>query len=144
MTFDLKAHGEFNIRAIPVLLILLWAANPMASAASNLDEFKVKRESVFAFAQRPSVTRNGDNVTIEFKSKGYCDATVVIEDKLGKIVRHLVSGVLGPNAPEPFQKNSLKQTVVWDGPIPPRDAVRHSCLVLEKRPRDLPDRGGPS
>ncbi len=33
----------------------------------------------------------------------------------GLVVRHLASGVLGPNAPPPFQKNSLKQTLVWDG-----------------------------
>ncbi|MFO7900490.1 MAG: hypothetical protein R6V58_15700 [Planctomycetota bacterium] len=45
----------------------------------------------------------------------YCDATVAIEGPDGKIVRHLAAGVLGPNAPEPFQKNSLEQTVVWDG-----------------------------
>ena len=30
-------------------------------------------------------------------------------------MRHLASGVLGANAPAPFQKNSLEQTLVWDG-----------------------------
>ena len=30
-------------------------------------------------------------------------------------IRHLASGVLGPNAPEPFAKNSKAQTIVWDG-----------------------------
>jgi hypothetical protein len=57
----------------------------------------------------------GDTVTISFASKGYCDATVAIENAEGKIVRHLASGVLGRNAPAPFRKNSLEQTVVWDG-----------------------------
>jgi flagellar hook assembly protein FlgD len=52
---------------------------------------------------------------ISFASKGYCDATVAIEDASGRIVRHLVSGVLGPNAPAPFAKNSLSQRIVWDG-----------------------------
>ncbi|MGQ9662124.1 MAG: hypothetical protein ACUVWX_07285 [Kiritimatiellia bacterium] len=33
----------------------------------------------------------------------------------GQIVRHLASGVLGQNAPEPFQWNSRKQVLVWDG-----------------------------
>jgi len=83
--------------------------------AADLDEFKVKREEVFEFAQKPVVTRSGDRVTISFESKGFCDATVAVEDAQGRIVRHLVSGVLGPKAPEPFQKNALKQAVVWDG-----------------------------
>ncbi len=52
---------------------------------------------------------------------GYCDVTVAIVDPdkdvsglgRGTVVRHLASGVLGPNAPEPFQKNSLRQTIYW-------------------------------
>jgi hypothetical protein len=31
------------------------------------------------------------------------------------VVRHLASGVLGSNAPAPFQKNSLKQKIYWGG-----------------------------
>ena len=71
-------------------------------AASDLDEFKVKREAVFEFAQKPVVTRQGDRVTITFETKGFCDVTVAIEDQNGKIVGHLASGVLGPNAPGPL------------------------------------------
>ena len=82
--------------------------------ASDLDEFKVKREPVFAFAQKPTVTREGDQVIISFASKGLCDATVAVQDADGRILRHLACGVLGKNAPAPFQKNSLQQTVVWD------------------------------
>ena len=78
-------------------------------------ELAVKRQEVFEFAERPAVTRNGDQVAITFASKGFCDATVAIEDAAGTIIRHLASGVLGPKAPEPLQKDSLKQTVVWDG-----------------------------
>ena len=54
-------------------------------------------------------------------SKGFCDATVAIEDTSAqvagypRIVRHLASGVLGPKAPAPFQKDSLRQVLVWDG-----------------------------
>ncbi|MFO7899297.1 MAG: hypothetical protein R6V58_09575, partial [Planctomycetota bacterium] len=89
--------------------------------AAGLDEFKVKRQGPFEFAEKPTVARHGDRVRISFATKGFCDATVAIEDPstsegpAPKIVRHLASGVLGPNAPEPFQKNSKKQTVVWDG-----------------------------
>ena len=61
----------------------------------------------------------GDKVTIAFTSKAYCDATVAIEENdeaAGpRIIRHLASGVLGKNAPPPFQKNSLAQTLIWNG-----------------------------
>jgi hypothetical protein len=80
-----------------------------------LAELKVKREAVFEFAEKPTVTRHGDSITIRFASRGWCDATVAIEDANGRIIRHLVSGLLGPNAPAPFQKNTKTQTVVWDG-----------------------------
>ena len=94
-----------------VLSVLLAAM----AAASGLDEFRVKRQPVLDFAQRPAVTRNGDRVSICFAAKGYCDATVAIEDNRGRIIRHLASGVLGENAPPPFQKGRLEQTLVWDG-----------------------------
>ena len=106
------------------LLALMMFALP--ARASDLDEFKVKREQVFEFAQPPKITRQGDNITITFASKGRCDVTVVIEEIPGaaadgnaaarpRIVRHLACGVLGGNAPPPLQKNSLRQTLVWDG-----------------------------
>ncbi len=79
------------------------------------DELKIKREAVFEFSEKPKVTRNGDLFTISFASKGFCDATVAIENGRGRIIRHLASGILGPKAPAPFQKNSRKQTLVWDG-----------------------------
>lgn len=97
-----------------LLAIAAWPALPAASAA-DADEFKPKREEVFEFTEKPALTRNGDDVDIAFAVKAACDVTVAIENPEGKIVRHLASGVLGPNAPEPFQKNALKQTVRWDG-----------------------------
>ena len=93
-------------------LTALW---PSAAAAGDLDEFKIKRQEIFEFTRKPTVTRRGDKVTIAFAVKGYCDATIAIENTEGKIVRHLISGVLGANAPAPFQKNSKEQVVVWDG-----------------------------
>ena len=88
---------------------------PVAASAANLDEFKIKREQVFEFTRKPKVTRNRDRITIRFASKGYCDATVAIENAEGRIVRHLACGILGPNAPAPFEKGSKTQAVVWDG-----------------------------
>ncbi len=95
--------------------LVLAVALAGCALAGGLDEFKVKREAVFEFAERPTLTRNGDQATIAFASKGYCDVTVAIENSEGKIVRHLACGVLGPKAPPPLQRDSLKQTLVWDG-----------------------------
>ena len=103
------------------LLILLTSfvialmTQPAPADGPGKDMFEVDREDVFEFAQKPQVTRRGDEVTVAFETKGFCDVTVVVEDSGGRIIRHLASGVLGPNAPEPFEKNSKRQTLVWDG-----------------------------
>ena len=94
--------------------IALLGLTPHSEAAER-NGFKVQREPVFEFVKEPVVTRKGDRVTVSFESKGFCDVTVAVEAADGRILRHLVSGVLGPNAPAPLQKNSKKQTVVWDG-----------------------------
>jgi hypothetical protein len=85
------------------------------AGAAEPGECDVKRRGPFAFAQRPLVTREGDRVRIAFAARAACDATVAVEGPEGRIVRHLASGVLGKNAPPPFKKHSLAQTVVWDG-----------------------------
>lgn len=77
-------------------------------------EFQIKRKENFEFNVAPVVSLIEENVIIEFEAKDFCDATVVIEDNEGNILRHLASGVLGKNAPSPFQKNSLAQKIVWD------------------------------
>ena len=86
-----------------------------AAPGAQRDEFKVKPQGPFEFAQKPKVTREGDKVTITFASKAFCDVTAALENAEGRIIRHLASGVLGKNTPPPFQKNSLEQTLVWDG-----------------------------
>ena len=67
------------------------------------------------FAEGPALVRHGDTVRIRFTAKGTCDATVAIEDAHGRIVRHLACGMLGENAPPPFQRGSLAQNLTWDG-----------------------------
>ncbi|MCK6473939.1 MAG: hypothetical protein L6R28_19635 [Planctomycetes bacterium] len=108
-----SVHGGLGM----LLLAVLAAAHARsAEAPAEIPaELRVKREAVFEFAEAPAVTRNGDQVSIRFVTKGFCDATVAVERDGGEIVRHLASGVLGENAPPPFQKNSKEQTVVWDG-----------------------------
>jgi len=103
------------MRQALIAACLFVVAAPPAVAAGVPEEFRIKRSGPFEFAQKPAVTCNGDAVTIAFASKGWCDVTVAIENIEGRIIRHLASGVLGNNAPPPFQKDSLKQSVVWDG-----------------------------
>ena len=74
-----------------------------------------ERKTVFAFTQKPQARKKGDTWIITFASKAACDATVAVLDKSGKVVRHVASGVLGINAPHPFQQGSLRQRIEWDG-----------------------------
>jgi hypothetical protein len=63
----------------------------------------------------PTARRDGQFVRIRFELDRPDDVLVRVVDADGNVVRTLGCGVLGPNAPEPFQKNSLRQEVVWDG-----------------------------
>jgi hypothetical protein len=75
-----------------------------------------ERENVFVFTEKPQCRFLGDDkYEITFTVKGACDVTVGIIDEKDVVVRHVASGVLGANAPVPFQKNSLKQKLYWDG-----------------------------
>jgi hypothetical protein len=74
------------------------------------------RENVFAFAEKPTFRKIGkDMYEIAFTSKGFCDAAVSVLDEKGRTVRYLAAGVLGANAPGPFQKGSLRQRLLWNG-----------------------------
>ncbi len=114
-THSTFAAGRLLLATGLCLAGLLPPGSAATARAADVDEFKVKREAVYEFTEKPAVARQGDRVTIRFASKGWCDVTVAIENAEGRIVRHLVSGVLGPKAPPPLQKNSLKQALVWDG-----------------------------
>ncbi len=101
-------------------LMLCGCHSAASGGESDANEFKIKRQDVFEFTQKPQLWRNGDHFEISFAVKAFCDATIAIESSeepgaAGKILRHLASGVLGPNAPAPFKKNALNQTVSWDG-----------------------------
>jgi len=98
------------------------AASSCMSVASAADAPKpygppcTERENVFAFTQKPKVTLVAkDRYEITFAVKGSCDVTVGVVDEKGVVVRHLASGVLGSNAPAPFQKDSLSQKIYWNG-----------------------------
>jgi hypothetical protein len=66
------------------------------------------------FTKKPAAAKAGDKVKIEFAVDRETDVSVFIEDAGGKVVRHLVSGVLGKNPPPPLAPG-LAQSVEWDG-----------------------------
>jgi hypothetical protein len=66
------------------------------------------------FTKKPTAARADGKVTISFAVDRATDVAVFIEDGKGKIVRHLVAGVLGKNPPPPL-KPGLSQSVEWDG-----------------------------
>jgi len=66
------------------------------------------------FTRAPRPRRVGDNVTIDFAVDRESDVTICVLNAKGEVVRHLVAGLLGPNAPAPLKKSSLAQTLTWD------------------------------
>ncbi len=78
-------------------------------------EVPAKPGAVCEFTTAPKTSRKGEQLVLHFTTKTFCDVTVAIENAKGRILRHLASGVLGPNAPLPFKKNSCEQNLVWDG-----------------------------
>ncbi len=97
-----------------IFTAVMYPAHAPGGEQPDLYAFE-RRSEVFEFTEKPSVTRDGDDVTITFEVKDFCDVTVAIEDTDGEILRHLASGVLGANAPEPFARDSRRQTLHWDG-----------------------------
>lgn len=68
-----------------------------------------------AFVQKSVCTSTAAGAQIRFSVKEAVDVHVAIVDRNNKIVRHLASGVLGSNAPEPLAAHSLSQNLLWDG-----------------------------
>ena len=67
------------------------------------------------FTRKPTATRAGNRVAITFAVSRATDVAVEVVDAKGKVVRHLVAGMLGKNPPAPLQANSLEQSIEWDG-----------------------------
>jgi len=87
-------------------MAVAWVLGAGGLVAADAPSFKVK----------PIAKAHGSNVRIDFEVDQATDVAVEILDTTGgNVVRHLVAGQLGPRAPEPLQKDSLKQSIVWDG-----------------------------
>lgn len=113
------------MRAVAALLIVIvpsvtLAADPATKTSpASWDGPLLKpapREETYAFTKEPTVKKAGpDRYEIAFATQGKCDVAVAIEGPDGRILRHVVYGVLGGNAPEPLKKDSLDQMLVWNG-----------------------------
>ncbi len=67
------------------------------------------------FTRKPTAKKAGAKVKIEFAVDKKTDVAVYILDAKGKIVRHLVAGMLGKNPPSPLKPNAISQSIEWDG-----------------------------
>ncbi|MFT5359473.1 MAG: hypothetical protein ACI9KE_006716 [Polyangiales bacterium] len=68
------------------------------------------------FLQEPTLRDEGEGWVVSFEVDGLTDVEVSIVDTAERrTVRHLVAGVLGPNAPAPLVANAMEQQIPWDG-----------------------------
>jgi hypothetical protein len=100
------ASAEGNPVMSPYKLLMITAWLLTASAIAG--------ESAPKFTKQPTAVRTGKRVRIEFAVDRSTDVAVSIENAAGKVVRHLVAGVLGKNPPKPLRPG-LSQSVEWDG-----------------------------
>ncbi len=77
----------------------------------------------------PEIRRDDGGVWIRFALDKPDDVLVRVIDADGRVVRNLGCGVLGPDAPAPFQKNSLRQEILWDGKDDRGQAAPAGCRV---------------
>jgi DNA-binding beta-propeller fold protein YncE len=107
--------------------ILMLAATVVAGSDLPFVGAPPETPRVSAFATEPAVVKAGTGYEVRFAVKSETDVTIEIVDAQNKVVRHLASGVLGANAPEPFKSGSLAQAVVWDGKDDHGKDVAGSC-----------------
>jgi hypothetical protein len=112
---------------LPIYFVFL---SFISTNADDFDALKVTRKNNCTFTQKPTLKNLNENTKeIDFSISDYCDVSVAIESTDGNILRHLASGLLGENAPEPFQKKSLQQKIVWDGKDDQGVYINNNCLV---------------
>ena len=86
----------------------LWAIVLLLGSAA------AARAAAPEFTKKPTAKKGGAGAVIEFAVDRETDVAVFVENSAGKVVRHLVAGRLGKNAPAPL-KPGLSQSLVWDG-----------------------------
>jgi DNA-binding beta-propeller fold protein YncE len=96
-------EGIADMRALAALSLSLFLTGVVSAAEAP------------RFTRSPTAAKSGDKVKIDFTVDRSTDVAVFVEDSHGKVVRHLVAGVLGKNPPEPLRPDSLAQSLEWDG-----------------------------
>mgnify|MGYP001022590826 CR=1 FL=1 len=94
------------MRAVLTIAMLLLIAGPVSAGEPAKPP---------AFTKKPTTAKAGEKTVITFAVDRETDVAVYIEDAKGKVVRHLVAGSIGKNAPEPLKSGALEQAVEWDG-----------------------------
>jgi len=92
-------------------VVALWIPVVAGTSEAPLD---TRGGGAATFAAAPKAQAAGDKVKITFAVSASTDVEVAIVDAKGQVVRHLAAGLLGKNAPEPLQKDSLAQELLWD------------------------------
>jgi hypothetical protein len=73
-------------------------------------------DAPLTFTAKPSVTRAGDGLKVQFAVSAPTDVEVAVLDASGRVVRHLAAGVIGRSTPPPEPlKPGLVQELAWDG-----------------------------
>ena len=75
----------------------------------------VRQTSAARLVVKPSAVPADGGWRIRFEVSRAVDVEVAVLDVKGSVVRHLAAGLLGPHAPEPLEKDRLKQDLRWDG-----------------------------
>jgi DNA-binding beta-propeller fold protein YncE len=92
----------------------LLATRPAVGAVLAALLLPLAGEAGGVFTQKPAAVAADKQVRITFAVDRATDVAVVIEDAHGVVVRHLAAGLLGTNAPAPFQRETLRQALGWD------------------------------
>lgn len=92
------------------------AGPPRDAARPDTGPLLLGCDEEVAFVQDPVLRAEGEAFVVSFELDGLTDVEVSIVDTIERTtVRHLVAGVLGPDAPAPLTPDALEQVIPWDG-----------------------------
>jgi hypothetical protein len=77
--------------------------------------FGAARDGDLEFAVKPSAVKDRDGALIRFTVNTPTDVEIAVLGADGRVIRRLAAGRLGSHAPEPLQKDVLRQELRWDG-----------------------------
>ncbi len=113
----------------------------LVTAAASARAGEVSRPGRVNFTTPPSARRAGGKTVISFAVSAKTDVAVYVLDSKGKVVRHLVAGVLGEKPPAPL-KPGLSQSVEWDGKDDDGEVAKGSPFSVRVAAGLKPEFGG--